>query len=116
MSKVYVPQEPTRWDDTVKLHMPTADLTPVLRYGELLVCLPPNVSLYMPEVVYAALKEFMRGFTQDDYVVAIGSPVLISMASIIASKVCNGPIKLLTWDRKQSQYLQWKIGEPQEVQ
>lgn len=109
MKKVYIPQEPSKWDSTVEMHMPTMDFTPALRYGELVVCLPPNISFHMTKPVYAALKEKMRDFDDGDYLIAVGSPLVIALSSHIALLKTRGSLNLLTWDRMQRQYLNHRI-------
>lgn len=109
MKKVYIPQEPTRWDNTVEMHMPTMDFTPASRYGELVVCLPPNISFHMTKPVYLALKEKMREFSDDDYLIAVGSPLVIALSSHIALQRTGGKLNLLTWDRLQRQYLNHRV-------
>jgi hypothetical protein len=107
--RVFVPQEPVRWDVRVEAHVKLVDLSPALKFGELVVCLPPNVSFYMTKPVIIALREKMADFTEDDYLVAIGSPMAIAISSGIALRKTGGKLNLLSWDKREHEYLNTRI-------
>lgn len=108
-SKVYIPQEPSRWDERIAAQVPTMDFTPALRYGELVTCLPPNVSFHMAAPVIAAMKERMSGFAETDYLIAVGSPLSIAISVGVALRKTGGKLNLLSWDRRERQYLNTRI-------
>jgi hypothetical protein len=107
--RVFIPQEPVRWDASVGAQVPLMDFTPALRYGELITCLPPNVSFHMTKPVTAALKEKMASFTEDDYLIAAGSPMVIAISAGIALRKTGGKLNLLSWDKRERQYLATRI-------
>lgn len=105
MKRVFIPQEPARWNAELGLTQPTMDFTPALRYGELITCLPPGVSFHMTRPVVVALREKMRDFDVDDYLIAVGSPLVIALSAHIALTKTGGRLNLLSWDRRQREYL-----------
>ena len=115
MNKVYIPQEPTRWDASVGASVPMYDFSRALRYGELVVCLPPNVSFHMTRPIVTALRERLRDFTADDYLIAVGSPVIIAISAHIALQRTGGRLNLLSWDRREGEYLNTVIEMPGSV-
>lgn len=106
----FVPQEPTRFDRQTGTRRAVIDLTPALRYGRLRICLPPAVSLFATHPVAVALRERMKDFTSEDYLIAVGDPTLIGIAFHIAAQKTGGRFKQLKWDRATSQYLALDIS------
>jgi len=103
MAKVYIPQEPSRLDLKFNIHVPTVDLRPAEAYGELVVMLPPNVTGALMSPLVDALKDRLKDFTEEDYLVAIGEPSLIAAASgIILRK--QKLMKLLRWNKREKRY------------
>ena len=109
MSKVYIPQEPTRWNVDLGAAQSIMDFTPALRYGELVVCLAPNISFHLTKPVCTTLREKLRDFAEDDYLIAVGSPLVIALSSHIALSKTGGKLNLLSWDKRQHEYLNSRI-------
>lgn len=114
MSRVYVPQRVMRWtspsDHTL---VPVHDLAPAERYGELVFLVPNGPVMVAATPMMRVIREKMRGFTDDDYVVALGDPAAIAAAVMVAGKYNHGRVRLLRWDRKMGDYmvLQLDINE-----
>lgn len=108
-TRVYIPQEPMRWDAELCVNKPTMDFTPALRYGELVVCLSHGISFHITKPVLTALREKMHSFTADDYLIAVGSPLMIALSSAVALERTGGKLQLLTWDRREAEYLVHRI-------
>lgn len=104
MPRVFAPQIPSRFDKGMRVWVPTVNMRPAERFGELIVLLTPDAYRIAPAPMVQALKERMDDFTADDYIVAIGNPTLIAAASCIAARKTGGVLKLLTWDRMTSDY------------
>lgn len=105
MAKVYAPQIPQKRDAPTKLWIPSINIDPALKYGELVVMLPPNANRLHIAPLVAALQEQMANYTRDDYLVAVGDPSLIAAAACIAIRRTNGLLRILKWDRLSSTYL-----------
>lgn len=110
MSKVYVPQQPSRYDTATRLWIPTINVEPAKQFGEVVVMLPPNANRLHTAPLVAALKEQMADFCVEDYIVAVGDPSLIAAASCIAVRKTNGSLKMLKWDRISSSYIPVEIN------
>lgn len=101
-SKVYVVCEPTH---TIGGEVRTSmDFTPALEYGDLEVLLPQSQSMLAPVPTVRALKEKLRNFTDDDYILPVGDPVLIGTVVMVAAQQNGGKVKFLKWDRLQRKY------------
>lgn len=109
MSKVFVPQQPSRFDAATRLWIPTVNLDPAKEYGAVEVMLPPNANRLHTAPLIAALKDKMSEFTEDDYIVAVGDPSLIAAAACIAARKTGGSLKMLKWDRMSRNYISVEI-------
>lgn len=105
MPKVYAPQIPSKFDVATKLWMPSINLDPAKQHGEVVVMLPPNANRLHISPLIVALREQMKDFTAEDYVVAVGDPSLIAAASCLAVKKTGGLLRILKWDRQTSSYI-----------
>ena len=90
--------------DTGELE-PAFDLTPAAVYGELKVMLPPGNIMLATAPMIAKLTHELRNFTDDDYVLGVGSTAAIMAVGGIAAKVNCGRYALLQWDRKSQAYI-----------
>lgn len=105
MAKVYVPQLPSRFDAASRLWVPTVNMKPAEEYGEIIIMLPPNANRLHTAPLVAALRDQMRDFTVEDYIVAVGDPSLIAAAAVIAAGHSSGTLRVLKWDRLASKYI-----------
>jgi len=105
MSKVYAPQVPSKYDPATKLWVPSINLEPANAFGEIVVMLPPNANRLHINPLIIALREQMKDFTKDDYIIAVGDPSLIAAASCIAVRKTSGLLRILKWDRQTSSYI-----------
>lgn len=105
MKTVYVPQLPSRLDRESGVWVPTVNLSPAEKYGEIFVMLPPEANRLHTAPLVAALQEKMQSFDQDDYIVAVGDPTLLAVAATIAAKKTGGLLRMLKWDRLSTSYI-----------
>lgn len=101
---VYITQE-VRKSAPSGGYQPQYNFKPALKYGELRVLVPAGMSLLSPVPLVRTLKEKLRGFTDDDYLLAVGDPSIIAAASIIAANNNQGKIRVLKWDKQLADYL-----------
>lgn len=81
------------------------DLDHLRSYGEPIFLTPDRFQVY--ESVAAPTEEFqqnMSTFCDDDFILLIGDPVLIGLATMVASNINNGRVALLKWDRIAESY------------
>lgn len=74
------------------------------RFGELIVLLPPAANRLHSAPLVQAIKEGMREFCKEDYIIAVGDPTLIAACACIAHQK-TGILRVLKWDRISSDYI-----------
>jgi hypothetical protein len=62
-------------------------------------------SLFAPVPTVRKLRERLEEFSDDDYILPVGDPVLMSTVSMVAAEMNNGRVAFLKWDRIQRRYL-----------
>lgn len=88
------------------------------KYGEIVVLLPPGYQIgFSAGQVAQELMYKLSKFTKEDYLLLIGDPALIGIATAVAAHWSNGKVNLLKWDRHGHTYypvsfnLYFKKGE-----
>ena len=93
MTKVYVTQ--------ITAH----DLTQAASYGEIEIMLKQaRDQTFAPQPVFRQLKNCLKDFTDNDYLLLIGDPIAMALAVNAAGQANNGRVKLLKWSKKHEQY------------
>ena len=105
MSRVFVPQMPSRFDTATNLWIPTVNIAPARRFGGLIVILPPAANRASIDVCANAIAMAMSDFNEDDYLVALGDPTLYAIAACVAASHTKGLLRMLKWDRMELDYL-----------
>lgn len=103
MPRVFIPQLPMRRNNVGTL-IPMMDLTPAEKYGELVTLLPHGRAALDPETSLPLLREKLKNFRPDDFILPIGAPVLTAWTAVIAAAAHSEPIKMLVWDDKYHRY------------
>ena len=80
------------------------------KFGDLKVCLPDNKQIVLSSGPLAfKLKQVLRDFNDDDYLLLMGDPAIIAVAGAIVSDVNNRKFKVLKWDRDDKKYYDIEI-------
>jgi len=95
MSKVYVIHDTGHFD-----------LTEAAKYGKLTPIFTNSVSLLDSESIMNIIYDKLIDMTDDDYILCIGSPILIMLVGIVASEMDIDCVNFLTWDKKYSTYVE----------
>ncbi len=91
---VYVVQENPRYN-----------ITPAQRFGEIIVLLPPGAQvMFSPGPTVHELNRKLQHFSDEDYLLCIGDPVAIGIATAVACRWNQGRARLLKWDRQETDY------------
>ncbi len=106
MSRVFVIQNPSvrRKGEWVSKY----DLGDAYRFGTLDILLPPGNIPNVPEA-REHVKAKLDTYTLDDFILAVGDPVAISLVSMMASRSTGGAVKLLKWDPRGRFYSAYLI-------
>lgn len=104
MNKVFIPQEPMRRDRDGELRS-MMNFAAASKYGETVVCLPPGKVALSTQPTVHRLQECLRNFSDEDYLIAVGDPSVIAIASAIAAANNRGRFNLLKWDKETRVYI-----------
>lgn len=96
MNKVYVLQESTG-----------KNILPATKYGHIIVCLTPNVQItFDSQFITDELLLKLASFdSRNDYLLLMGDPAIIAIASCIVGTITKNHFKLLKWDRQEQTYI-----------
>lgn len=105
MPNVFIIQEPVRRDLATGHMVPVMDFRKVLEYGNPIVCLPTGRVGLTPGPTVDALREKLKGYSADDYIVAVGDPTAMFAAAMVLGDLNNGRCNLLKWDKESKRYI-----------
>jgi len=118
MSIVYVIQEPVRKDRSTGHFVSAFDLTPATKFGELRFLLPPGKVMLTPHPMIQQLRQELRNFSDNDYLLPTGDTLAILAAGAIAGEYNRGNVSVLKWDQKHKLYTAVRFnlfGKPYEA-
>tara|TARA_B100000963_G_scaffold33576_1_gene24929 strand:- start:106 stop:474 length:369 start_codon:yes stop_codon:yes gene_type:complete len=108
--KVYVIQEiPGSQAGTPKINiMGAASYATSNKFNFLL----PEFSqmIFSPGPLIYKLRQGLKNYTSDDYLLLTGDPALIGVACSIVSDITNGKYNILKWDKQERQYYPIEIN------
>jgi len=105
MAVVYIPQEPRKRDPKTGQWVQAFDLSPAKKFGDVKVLLPHGSLPIDTEPMISNLKEGLKNFSSDDFLLAIGNPTAMVVSGIIAAQNNAGKINMLYWDSKIRDYI-----------
>ena len=74
------------------------------KWGKIKFILSPSANPFKPELVIGDIHECLSGFNDNDYLLLIGNPVLIGMATAIAANNSGGLVNFLQWSGRHNTY------------
>jgi hypothetical protein len=108
--KVYVIQEiPGSQAGTPKINiMGAASYATSNKFNFLL----PEFSqmIFSPGPLIYKLRQGLKNYTSDDYLLLTGDPALIGVACSIVSDITNGKYNILKWDKQERKYYPIEIN------
>lgn len=105
-SFVFVTQLPSRYEDGS--WVPSVDVSPAKDFGELVFIIPPGFNHPSIETALPQLLAKLEEFTEHDYLLPMGDPLLMSAASAILGSRFQA-FKMLKWDRLTRKYNPFNI-------
>ena len=92
---VYVVQQPG----------PNINILSASDYGYLVICLPQfEQAIYSTSPYVHKMKKNLQDFRPQDYLLAVGDPVIIGISCIAINDATNGKFNVLKWERDQKRY------------
>ncbi len=111
--RVFVVQRPAYFDHSRKGWVNKYDLTPAEEYGELVFLLRPgNIYRDKLESSIQNLLSSLADYGPADHILAVGDPVAIAAAVMVAASVSGGRVSLLKYDRQADAYDPYEIVVP----
>lgn len=84
---------------------PGLNLLGATRFGKMELLLPANhQTVFDSSATVRELKNKLRHFGKQDYLLAVGDPVAIGIACAIAAANNGGRFKMLKWDKQERMY------------
>ena len=106
-STVYVIQEIAG----TKSGNPKINIMGASNYGQFKFLLPEfSQMIFSPGPLIFKLRQGLKNFTSDDYLLLTGDPAIIGVACSIVSDISNGKYKLLKWDKQERKYYPIEIN------
>ena len=66
--------------------------------------------IFSPGPLVFKLRQGLKDYTSDDYLLLTGDPAIIGVACSIVSDITNGKYKLLKWDKQERKYYPIEIN------
>ena len=66
--------------------------------------------IFSPGPLVYKLRQGLKNFTKNDYLLLTGDPAIIGVACSIVSDITNGKYKLLKWDKQERKYYPIEIN------
>ena len=92
---VYVVQQPA----------PNINILSASDYGYLVICLPNRDQAILSTAPYVQkMKKNLQDFRKEDYLLAVGDPVIIGISTASVSEVTSGQFNILKLDKREYRY------------
>jgi len=90
---------------------PKINIIGASQYGSFKFLLPElSQIIFSPGPLIFKLKNLLKDFTSDDYLLLTGDPAIIGVTCSIVSDMTNGKYNLLKWDKQERQYYPIEIN------
>ena len=90
---------------------PKINIMGASNYGQFKFLLPEfSQIIFSPGPLVYKLRQGLKDFTKDDYLLLTGDPAIIGVACSIVSDITNGKYNLLKWDKQERTYYPIEIN------
>ena len=90
---------------------PKINIMGASKYGKFKFLLPElSQIIFSPGPLIFKLRNSLKDFTREDYLLLTGDPAIIGVACSIVSDMTNGRYNLLKWDKQERQYYPIEIN------
>ena len=89
---------------------PRVDIVSATKWGELIPLAGHRDQLHInADQIVKQLRNKLKCFNDDDWLLAIGDPAIIGVAFAIASSMNSGKVNILKWDKIERMYYPVKL-------
>jgi len=90
---------------------PKINIMSANKHGEFKFLLPEfSQIIFSPGPLIFKLRNLLKDYTPEDYLLLTGDPAIIGVACSIVSEMTNGKYNLLKWDKQDRVYYPIKIN------
>ena len=90
---------------------PKINIIGAQKYGEFKFLLPEfSQMIFSPGPLIYKLRQGLKNFKAEDYLLLTGDPAIIGVACSIVSDITNGKYNLLKWDKQERKYYPIEIN------
>ena len=90
---------------------PKINIMGAANYGQVKFLLPEfSQIIFSPGPLIYKLRQGLKDYTSDDYLLLTGDPAIIGVACSIVSDITNGKYNLLKWDKQERKYYPIEIN------
>ena len=90
---------------------PKINIMGAANYGQFKFLLPEfSQMIFSPGPLIYKLRQGLKNYTSDDYLLLTGDPALIGVACSIVSDITNGKYNILKWDKQERKYYPIEIN------
>ena len=90
---------------------PKINIMGASHYGKFRFLLPEfSQIIFSPGPLVYKLRQGLREYKPDDYLLLTGDPAIIGVACSIVSDITNGKFNLLKWDKQERKYYPIEIN------
>ena len=94
-----------------KAGAPKINIMSASKYGKFKFLLPEfSQIIFSPGPLVFKLRQGLKNFTTEDYLLLTGDPAIIVVAGSILNEITNGKYSLLKWDKQDRMYYPIKIN------
>ena len=94
-----------------KAGAPKINIMSASKYGKFKFLLPEfSQIIFSPGPLVYKLRQGLKNFTEEDYLLLTGHPAIIVVAGSILNEITNGKYSLLKWDKQDRMYYPIKIN------
>ena len=84
---------------------PNINILSASDFGYLVICLPNRDQAIFSTAPYTQkMKKNLQDFRKEDYLLAVGDPVIIGISTATVANVTNGQFNMLKWDKREHRY------------
>ena len=90
---------------------PKINIMGASKYGDFKFLLPEfSQMIFSPGPLIYKLRQGLKNFKVDDYLLLTGDPAIIGVACSIVSDITNGKYNVLKWDKQERKYYPIEIN------